>query len=184
MGRRTETTEYLKGRIANALIQLMNDAPIEKIRVQEITELAGVGRMTWFRYFDSKTDALVFRLQQLWKEWTDGHPCSGRIGSYEHALWFFSFWYSVRPLLSLLCRQNQYDVLLRVFLLYASIVEGDLRRERYHEMFFAYGMLGVVINWTATGFQETPEKLAALLPNKIMLETINRIACSASSDMI
>ena len=184
MGRRTETTQYLKGRIANALIQLMDDAPIEKIRVQEITELAGVGRMTWFRYFGSKTDALVFKLQQLWKEWIGEHPCSGRIGSYEHALWFFSFWYSIRPLLSLLYRQNQYDVLLRVFLLYASIVEGDLRREQYHEMFFAYGMLGIVINWTATGFQETPEKLAALLPNKMMLEIINRIACSASFDMI
>ena len=184
MGRRTETTEYLKECIANALIQLMNAAPIEKIRIQEITELAGVGRMTWFRYFDSKTDALVFKLQQLWKEWIAGHPCSGRIGSYEHALWFFSFWYSIRPLLSLLYRQNQYDVLLRVFLLYASIVEGDLRREQYHEMFFAYGMLGIVIKWTAAGFRETPEKLTALLPNKMMLEIINRIACSASFDMI
>ena len=183
MGRRNETTEYLKECIANALIQLMNAAPIEKIRIQEITELAGVGRMTWFRYFDSKADALVFKLQQLWKEWIGGHPCSGRIGSYEHALWFFSFWYSIRPLLLLLYQQNQYDVLLRVFLQYASTVEGDLRREQYHEMFFAYGMLGIVINWTATGFQETPEKLAALLPNKMMLEIINRIAGSASIDM-
>ena len=166
MGRRTETTQYLKRRVAGALIQLMNDAPIEKIRVQEITELAGVGRMTWFRYFGSKTDALVFELQQLWREWIGGHPCSGRIGSYEHALWFFSFWYSIQPLLSLLYRQNQYEVLLRVFLHYASIVEGGFRREQYYEMFFAYGMLGIVINWTATGFQETPERLAALLPNE------------------
>ena len=184
MGRRTETTQYLKECIANALIQLMNDEPIEKIRIQEITELAGVGRMTWFRYFNSKADALEFKLQRLWEEWIGGHPCNGRIGSYEHALWFFSFWYSIRPLLSLLCRQDQFDVLLRVFLLYASAVESDLRREQYHEMFFAYGMLGIVIKWTETGFQETPEKLAALLPNKMMLEIINRIACSTSFDMI
>ena len=183
MGRRTETTEHLKECIANALIQLMNDTPIEKIRIQEITGSAGVGRMTWFRYFDSKSDALVFKLQQLWKEWIGEHPCSGRIGSQEHALWFFSFWYSIRPLLSLLYRQNQYDVLLRVFLLYASIVEGDLRREQYHEMFFAYGMLGVVIEWTASGFRETPERLAALLPNKMILEIINRVACSTSFNM-
>ena len=91
MGRRTETTQYLKECMADALIRLMDDAPIEKIRIQEITELAGVGRMTWFRYFHSKTDALVFKLQQLWKEWVGEHPCGCRIGSYEHALWFFSF---------------------------------------------------------------------------------------------
>ena len=53
MGRRTETTQYLKGRIADALIRLMDDAPVKKIRIQELTELARVGRMTWFRYFGS-----------------------------------------------------------------------------------------------------------------------------------
>ena len=166
MGRRTETTEYLKECIANALIQLMNDAPVEKIRIQEITELAGVGRMTWFRYFRSKTDALVFKLQRLWKEWLGENLCSCRIGSYEHALWFFTFWYSIRPFLSLLSQQRQYDVLLQFFLLYAGAVEDSSRRERYHEMFFAYGMLGIVLGWTAGGFQETPEKLAALCTRK------------------
>lgn len=162
MGRRTETTEYLKGCICDALIQLMKNEPIDKIRIQEITDLAGVGRMTYFRYFQSKTDVLVFKLRRLWKEWTAEHPCIYQIGCYEHALWFFSFGYSIRPLLTLLHRQNQYDVLLRAFLLYASIVESDPRREQYHEMFFAYGMLGIVIKWTAAGFQETPERLAAL----------------------
>lgn len=82
MGRRTETTEHLKERTANTLIRLMNDAPIEKIRIQEIAELAGVGRVTWFRYFRSKTDALVFKLQQLWKEWIGEHPCKCLIGDY------------------------------------------------------------------------------------------------------
>ena len=165
MGRRTETTAYLKECICDALIQLMKNTPADKIRIQEITDLAGVGRMTYFRYFQSKTDVLVFKLQRLWKEWTAEHPCSYPIGCYEHALWFFSFWYSIRPLLSLLYRQNRYDVLLQVFLQYASIVEGDFRREQYHEyheMFFAYGMLGILIKWTVTGFQKTPEKLAAL----------------------
>lgn len=162
MGRRTETTEYLKECIANALIRLMNDAPVEKIRIQEITESAGVGRMTWFRYFSSKTDALVFKLQQLWNGWIGENPCSCRIGSYEHALWFFSFWHSIRPLLSLLNRHRQYDVLLQFFLLYAGAVDDGPGRERYHEMFFAYGMLGIVMEWTAGDFQETPEKLAAL----------------------
>ena len=162
MGRRTETTEYLKECICDALIQLMQDAPVDKIRIQEITDLAGVGRMTYFRYFQSKTDVLVFKLRQLWKKWSAEHPCTCQIGSYEHALWFFSFGYSIRPVLSLLCRHNQYDVLLRVFFQYASIIGTDPGRERYHETFFAYGMLGIVMEWAAAGFQETPERLAAL----------------------
>ena len=34
MGRRSENTKYLKECICDALIQLMNEAPIEKIRIQ------------------------------------------------------------------------------------------------------------------------------------------------------
>lgn len=162
MGRRTETTEYLKECIADALIQLMHDTPIEKIRIQEIMELAGVGRMTYFRYFHSKTDVLVFKLQRLWKEWAGEHPCASRAGSYEYALWFFSFWYSIRPLLSLLDRHRQYDALLQASLLYVETVEYSSRRERYHEKFMAYGMLGIAMEWIAGGFQEEPETLAAL----------------------
>ena len=166
MGRRTETTEYLKECIANALIQLISDAPIEKIRIQEITELAGVGRMTWFRYFRTKTDALVFKLQQLWKEWVEEHPCGSRIGSYEYTLWFFSFWYSIRPLISLLDQHRQYNALLQASLLYVEAVEGSSRQERYHKMFVAYGMLGIAMEWIAGGFQEKPEKLAALFTHR------------------
>ena len=162
MGRRTETTEYLKECVCDALIQLMKDTPIDKIRIQEITDLAGVGRMSYFRYFQSKNDVLVFKLQRLWKQWSVEHPCSCPIGSYEHALWFFSFGYSIRPLLSLLYQQGLYDVLLRLFLQYVSLVESEPRRVLYHDMFFAYGMLGIVAEWSASGFRETPEKLAAL----------------------
>ena len=162
MGRRSENTEYLKETISDALLQLMENAPIEKITIQEITDLAGVGRMTYFRHFSSKTDVLSFKLQMLWKTWGGAHPCTYPIGCYEHALWFFSFWYSIRRLLSLLYRQKQYDALLQVFLSYAALVEDGPRREQYQEMFFAYGLLGIVMEWTATGFQETPEKLAVL----------------------
>lgn len=162
MGRRSENTAYLKGAISDALIRLMEDTPIDKITIQEITDLAGVGRMTYFRHFHSKTDVLVFKLEQLWEGWWEEHPCIYKIGCYEHALWFFSFWYSIRQLLSLLYRQKQDDVLLQVFLSYAALIEGGPGREQYREMFFAYGLLGIVMKWIATGFKETPDALAAL----------------------
>ena len=162
MGRRSENTEYLKETISDALLQLMENTPIDKITVQEITDLAGVGRMTYFRHFRSKTEVLSFKLQLLWKIWIGNHPCTYKIWCYERALWFFSFWYSIRRLLSLLYWQKQYDALLQMFLLYAASVEDGSSREQYQEVFFAYGLLGIVMKWTATEFQETPEKLAAL----------------------
>lgn len=148
MGRHSENTEYLKGSIPDALLQLMENSPIDKITIQEITGLTGSGRMAYFRH--------------LCKAWREEHPCTYKIGCYERALWFVSFWYSLRRLLPLLYRQKQYDALLQVFLSYAALVEDGPRREQYQQMFFAGGLLGIVMKWIATGFKETPDALTAL----------------------
>ena len=73
MGRGAKTTLFLMECMADALIKLMESKPLEKISVTEITELAGVGRVTWFRNFSSKNEALTFKLVHLWQRYTEEH---------------------------------------------------------------------------------------------------------------
>ncbi len=144
MARRTETTEYLKECIADALIELMETTQLEKIKVQDITDRAGVGRVTYFRYFASKTDVLSFKLMNLWYSWIEKHPYSQEAGDHEHALWFFSFCYSIRSLLMILHKQGKHIILLEVFLRYVTDTEPRTDQERYLKMFTAFGVLGIV----------------------------------------
>lgn len=162
MARRTETTEYLKNCVADALIELMETTPLEKIKVQDITDRAGVGRVTYFRYFESKTDVLFFRLMNLWHSWTKKHPYPHKAGNNERALWFFSFCYSIRPLLTILHKQEKHIILLDVFLRYMSTTAFETNQERYLKMFTAFGMLGIVTEWIASDFNETPAELAKM----------------------
>lgn len=46
-------SEYSKEYIAEALVQLMTEKEYEKITIKEITEKAGVARLTFYRNFDS-----------------------------------------------------------------------------------------------------------------------------------
>lgn len=164
MARRTETTEYLKECVADALIELMETTPLEKIKVQDITDRAGVGRVTYFRYFESKTDILSFKLMTLWYRWIEKHPYPHEAGDYEHALWFFSFCYSIRPLLTILHKQGKHIILLDVFLHYVTATVSDTGQERYLKMYTAFGMLGVVTEWIGSDFKETPAELAKICP--------------------
>lgn len=44
MSKKNKSAEFRNDCIADALLQLMEEKPIEKITAQEITDLAGVGR--------------------------------------------------------------------------------------------------------------------------------------------
>ena len=165
MGRRAETTEYLKECIADATIKLMRKKPLEKITIQEITQEAGVGRVTYFRYFTSKTDVLTYKLSNLWDSWGEKHPFPVEESDYNQALWFFSFCYSIRTTLLLLYKNEQQDALLRAYLNYTSpILEEDNREKKgnYLHKYMAYGMLGVVNEWASGKFEDSPEELARL----------------------
>ena len=91
MGRNAKTTEFLKECMADALIMLMKKKSVEKISAQEITDLAGVGRATWFRNFSSKNDALSFKLVKLWERWMSEHHPEGASLTKASSYDFFHF---------------------------------------------------------------------------------------------
>ena len=73
MGANPKTTAFLKECLADALIELLEKKPIEKITIPEIAGLAGVGRTTYFRNFHSKEEMLSFKLIVLWERWAEEH---------------------------------------------------------------------------------------------------------------
>ena len=90
LGGNLRTTEFLKECLADALIKLLKEKPIEKITIPEIAKLSGVGRTTYFRNFSSKNEMLTFKLVQLWRRWAEGHELIERNNfSLNNALSFF-----------------------------------------------------------------------------------------------
>lgn len=55
----SEDSARTKEYITEALFRLMKLKPYDKISIKELTEKAGVGRVTFYRHFDSKDDIII-----------------------------------------------------------------------------------------------------------------------------
>ncbi len=56
--------EYTRFYIVQALFKLMGEYDYEKISVTDITNKAGVGRATFYRYFKRKEDVLIYYMNR------------------------------------------------------------------------------------------------------------------------
>lgn len=163
MGASPETTAFLKECLADALLQLLETRPIEKITIPQIASLAGVGRTTYFRNFGSKEEMLSFKLIRLWERWAIEHQVqTKRRYNKDNALTFFQFNYSIRSTLQLLYKRNLQSAVYETFYAYMRPPQGADFIERYKSCFYSYGLFGILNEWIKRDFAETPEQMARL----------------------
>ena len=153
------TQEY----IITALLQLLHKKAFSQISVTELCRKAGVSRMSFYRYFESREDVL--------KKWcagiTDKFVAESGINYRRDSLrrYFATLFAQVLQYRKMSC------VLRRNGLLW--IVRDDIDRvffETYKDVYDEYKMhfiTGGIFNaytlWVENGFRETPEELAAKL---------------------
>ncbi len=172
MGGNKKTTEFLKECLADALIQLLQIKPIEKITVPEIAGTANVGRTTYFRHFSSKNELLTFKLIRLWERWGEEHLLSER-RKYDisNANSFFQFNYSIRELLLLIYESNLQSVIYDAFYQIMMPQHGANAIDCYKCRFFSYGLFGLLDEWVKRGFYETPDEMAKTI-NELVTDNL------------
>ena len=157
LGGNLRTTEFLKECLADALIKLLKEKPIEKITIPEIAKLSSVGRTTYFRNFTSKNEMLTFKLVQLWERWAEDQDLRERKNfSLNNALSFFQFNYSIKNLLELIYERN---VVYDAFYIVMMPQLGINVLECYKSRFYSYGLFGLLDEWIKRGFYESPEEM-------------------------
>lgn len=166
---RKSNTEFLKDCMANALIELLKEKPIDKISVTDITDKAGVGRATWFRNFSSKAEAISYKLISLWYEWCNatGIPKEQRY-TIDNARDFFDFSLECKDLYNLIYSQNLQNTIYDAF--YAVIIKQQrtTQEEYYQSRFLSYGVFGIVDEWVKRNYKEKPEEIANIINNTII----------------
>ncbi len=61
--------DYTRHYIITALFKLMNDYDYNEIKVTDIVRKAGVGRATFYRYFKSKEDILIYYFERTARDY-------------------------------------------------------------------------------------------------------------------
>ena len=67
--RRNEAHDMVIESLTQALLQLMEKKPLNRINVSELCSRAGVGRVSFYRNFDSLDDILVQHLKKCTDDW-------------------------------------------------------------------------------------------------------------------
>lgn len=165
MRRTTATTEYLKECMGTALLELMKEKPIEKISIEEMTARADVGRSTYFRYFKTKDEVLVFKILCLWNRFSEeSHITDYQADMHKTAQMFFEFCFSIRDINDLLYRTGHQKVILDAYL---KILDSGKQEEDittyYKQNGTAYALYGIVNAWIMRGYKETPAQMVEIL---------------------
>lgn len=163
MERRNITNEFLKECIADALIKLLHEKPIEDITISEITDLAGVGRSTYYRNFASKEDILNFKMSLLTKRWMEDTNFSDSRVSGENMKKVLHFLYSNQDLLMLYHNSNLTHMLFLIIYEAIGPSECDSQTNKFGKSIFSFSVFAIIYEWLKDGMKESPEELAEIL---------------------
>ena len=163
--RTAKPTDYLKECIADAIIVLIKEKPIEKISIDEIVKKAGVGRATYFRAFSSKNEAVTFKFIKMWERYCELNDIKVRDSfDLNNAQHFFEYNYSIRHILEIVYRAGLQEAIHESFYRILLTMEHRSDAKRlYREKFYAHGLYGLLDEWVKRGFSETTGEMAQMI---------------------
>jgi len=168
-----QTQEYLFG----ALQRLLQKEDFMDITVSELTKVAGVSRMTFYRHYKNVYDLLSSNLQQIMAEAPVYEHLEAK--DYETAIIrYLQFIRQHSDFINMLLLAKQQELLRDSI---AKVMQSLMTAQHQslpfnaHEMqyYLAYhssGYASVIIDWISSGQQDTCEQIAAFLYKNISFQ--------------
>ena len=159
--RKNEAHDMVMESLTQALLQLMEKKPLSKINVSELCTRAGVGRVSFYRNFDSMDDILVQHLKKCTDEWWRD------FSQKEVESFYTDFWpelleqYRANGHLVRLLYENNASHLIKdhIFACCRTTFEVD-EEESYARAALAGALYGMVDEWIKRGMGQFPENFS------------------------
>ena len=150
--------------IGEAIISLLQDTPYDKITISDITKKAGFSRMTFYKYYQTKTDALIDYLNELISDYLQACATEQNIGNFfdeTHILHALTFFDQYANFFLTLQKAHLYHLIIDAinnFML--KHVYPFFNRSVYELYYYSGALLNVFLNWEIDNKKEPVEKLA------------------------
>ncbi len=156
-------------RLLTALMQLLKSKSLSAISITELTEQAGVSRMTYYRNYTSKEDILSSHLKDIFSSyrrdiasWKD----QGCYNDYRNLLHCFEYFYQHREFMKSLvsCHLEHWLLCeLSSYLMETYYRDSDSIDLYYRLQAFSGALYHTYISWILNDTRETPEEMARLM---------------------
>lgn len=154
-----ERNSYVKNEITKALLELLKEKDLKDIKINEMTTMAQVGRVSFYRNYKDKEDILKQYLENIIKEWKLQEQIPFELimkTLFEHLTAYQDFY--------TLLYQKDLFYLFRNTLKKLIVQDHQLSNpEAYAVAYMTYGIYGWIKEWIARGMQESPDDIYAFM---------------------
>ena len=162
MDKRTEENLRVKRSIVNALFLLLKDTDLEDISISEITRVAKVSRMAYYRNFKSKLEIVDFFLEDVLNDMLALLEDDFGFWTPEYGRAYFQTMKKYKDRILKLNEIGLSGLFLNRFNATNEEIAGDMPRgsiERYRLYYAAGAAYNGVIEWIKGGCQESVDEI-------------------------
>ena len=160
-----------KDSILTALIRLLDQRRYDEITITQITKLAGVSRMAFYRNYQAKEDIIRDCVGDLLREFVGRIEMIEDADKYKVTLLYFSFFKENSEFINVLIKQELTHIFFEqlctsiadLFKTQEDKIRDDPAITNYISQFIAAGLFRILLEWIKGGFTETPEAMAAFV---------------------
>lgn len=160
MNKKQEANAFVKECITTALLQMMENMPFDDIAITDLVKKAGVGRVSFYRNFESKKDVLEKHLVILLEEWGKEFEVLGDPNKFSDSL--IRHYYKHKDIYLILYKQGLSDMIYETIRGAMKLHEAQHNLERYAKSMIAGMIWGWLDEWMRQGMPEDPDEIALL----------------------
>ena len=158
--KKINTNFVVRESIAKSLIELMKVKNFEDINIKELTTKAGVGRVSFYRNFDSKEDIIMQYFKEKIEEMNekiekDPNP--------DFAIYIFNLFYEDKNVILLMYKNNLSYLFERAIKENFGPKDTKSNSESYMLAFIQGAIYGMIEEWINRGMSETPKQMSEVL---------------------
>ena len=153
---------WVKRQITAALLDLLREKKLADISVSELTEMAGVGRVSFYRNYQTKEDILREESDRLIQEWGKQYEANPESAPETLFPSLFDFYRDHRDFYTTLYEAGMSTIMMDTIISTIQITPEMQNLEAYMKSFWAYGIYGWMLEWIKRGMQESGSELIGL----------------------
>lgn len=162
-----DRNQFTRQCIAEALLKLMQTKDIAHITITDIVKVAGVSRMTFYKYYETKTQVLsdyLYEIVNEFKKQTASRTDIGSFNDYVHIRYSFEFFKDYSSFIHTLIQADLYSILINALNDYMDTqVLPNTHRSKYELYYYAGALCNTYVKWIEGGMKETPEEIASVV---------------------
>ena len=155
MSKKAQKFNLIKDCIAQAMFELLKTKEFKDIKISELTEKAGVSRITYYRNFFDKKDVITYAFERYSEEWFEKNK-----DAKDPILVATSYMLSMKKPIQILYQANLSYILQDYIYRYIGPKENTPKDQIYYRAGMAGFVWGYINQWIKDDMKKTPEEVS------------------------